>query len=264
MFPPKNNHQKFYFYWGWNRDWYTKSDIHFTSADFNFTLRDVEAHDKQRKFAIDPFLNPGAFTIPQTNFRVGYFLKNNWSISMGFDHMKYVVTQYQNVAISGTIKNTATDYNGVYNNEEIEINPNFLLMEHTDGLNYINIEMRHQNNLLNLRKYNMGKFDVNVIQGFGMGFLFPKSDVTILGNARNDEFHVSGYGISTVLGMNITFREHFFIQGEVKGGFINLPDIRITANKNDVAHQQFFFFQSNIVLGTYFRLWKVKPAPPLN
>ena len=42
----------FYFYWGWNRDAYTKSDISFSGNDYNFTLDNVVAKDRQSPFDV--------------------------------------------------------------------------------------------------------------------------------------------------------------------------------------------------------------------
>jgi hypothetical protein len=32
-------------------------------------------------------------TIPQTNFRMGYFISDHYSLAIGVDHMKYVLTK---------------------------------------------------------------------------------------------------------------------------------------------------------------------------
>jgi hypothetical protein len=39
-------------------------------------------------------------TIPQTNFRIGYFINDHYSIALGVDHMKYVA-QNQVANITG-------------------------------------------------------------------------------------------------------------------------------------------------------------------
>ena len=41
---------------------------------------------------------------------------------------------------------------------------------------------------------------------------------------------------------------------EIKGGYINMNDIRTTAESTDTAQQDFFFFQKIIALGGIFRL----------
>jgi hypothetical protein len=41
----------------------------------------------------------------------------------------------------------------------------------------------------------------------------------------------------------------------MKAGVINMPDIRTTSSSSDHAHQQFMFYQNNIVFGAliYFK-----------
>ncbi len=71
---------------------------------------------------------------------------------------------------------------------------------------------------------------------------------------RYDDFHVAGYGISAKAGLNFTFFKHFFIQTELKGGYINMPDIRTTHNTDDKASQDFYFIQTIIAFGGIFRI----------
>jgi hypothetical protein len=42
----------------------------------------------------------GKMTIPQTNFRIGYFINDHY-IALGVDHMKYVMAQNQVANITG-------------------------------------------------------------------------------------------------------------------------------------------------------------------
>jgi hypothetical protein len=51
-------------------------------------------------------------TIPQTNFRIGYFINDHYSIALGVDHMKYVMAQNQVANITGNI-NTGTPFDGL-------------------------------------------------------------------------------------------------------------------------------------------------------
>ena len=89
--PDTRKTRKFFVYWGWNRDAYTDSDIRFHGNSYDFKLSKVVAHDRQTPLGLDPYLAPGSVTIPQTNCRIGYFLNDHWSISIGLDHMKYVM-----------------------------------------------------------------------------------------------------------------------------------------------------------------------------
>lgn len=243
---PITPHQKgnFYFYWGWNFDAYTKSDIHFTGKDYDFTLQKVSAKDRQSPLEANTYLNPGNATIPQYNFRMGYFFKNHWNVSIGIDHMKYVVTQNQTVGIDGSIHNSNTPYDSNYNRGKVQLTPDFLKFEHTDGLNYLNAEVRRTFPLLTFAKSSL-----NGTAGAGFGALVPRTNTTLLSKDRYDEFHLAGFGIAAVGGLNFTFFKYFFIQTEVKFGFIDMPDIRTTQYREDKAKQSFGFRQENIVFG---------------
>lgn len=245
----KKHKSKFYFYWGWNVSSYSDSDIHFTGEDYDFTLSNVVADDRQSKFSIDKYLNPRNATIPQYNFRVGYFLKDNYSISFGMDHMKYVVRANQTVKINGEISRN-TPYDGTYSNDDVVIVADFLQFEHTDGLNYLNFEWRRFDTVLT-----RGDFSFNITEGIGIGGLLPKTNATLLNADRYDEFHWAGYGASIIAGLNLSYKR-FFMQTEWKGGIINMPRIRTTQFESDSASQHFFFSQFSLVFGGFFDLNK--------
>lgn len=244
-----------YLYWGWNRSAYTNSDIHFWGNNYNFTLDNVIAKDRQSPFTFKLYFNPTTVTIPQYNFRIGYYLNEKYDISFGADHMKYVMRNYETVAINGFISESDTQYDGYYSNDSIVLNPDFLLFEHTDGLNYENIELRRSDIW-----YSKPKFRIESRLGAGIGILIPRTNTTLLNNERYDEFHVAGYGLGIVAGVHFSFFNHFFIQFEGKPGFIHMPDIRTTQSVSDKASQSFFFLQGNMVFGGNFNLFKEKKS----
>jgi len=237
----------FSFYWGWNRAMYSNSDISFKGNNYDFTLFDVEAMDRQSKFDLGLYLNPGTITIPQYNLRIGYYLNDKYDISIGVDHMKYVMRAWQASTIDGTITNSGTAYDGSYSNASFMIKPNFLMFEHTDGLNYINTEIRRNDKL-----YNREKLTVSFIEGFGGGVLVPRTNTTLLNNPRYDQFHLAGFGLGAMIGLNVEFINHIFIQTELKAGYINMPSIRTTMFTSDIAKQSFNFLQTNVVFGYRF------------
>jgi hypothetical protein len=248
-----NQKGKIFISWGWNQSAYTKSDIHFKGSNYNFTLKDVVAKDRQTGFSLRYF-NPSKITIPQYNFRIGYYLNSKYSLSFGFDHMKYVMKQDQVVKINGDIAGSGTEYDKNYNNVPIQLTPDFLRFEHTNGLNYLNLELRRMDNLFDQRSLKIKNIDINVIEGIGAGVLYPKSDVALLNYEENDQWHIAGYGINLVTGLNVTFFKHLFIQAEAKGGYINMPNILTTHFIEDRAAQHFFFVQGNVNFGVIFKL----------
>lgn len=248
-----SNKGKIYAFWGWNRGWYTTSDIHFQGNNYDFKLDDVKASDKQTPFDVGTYFNPSTITIPQTNFRIGYFISDKIDISFGVDHMKYVMNQFQTTKITGKINNE-TIYDGTYNADEIILSKDFLQFEHTDGLNYLNFEITRNDDVLsNLKiKSNSDKIKLDFLIGFGIGAMMPRSNVTLMNNERNDEFHFAGYGFASKTGLNLTLFKYLFFRSELKGGFIHLTDIRTTKYESDRARQHFFFTQLNFLVGFTF------------
>jgi hypothetical protein len=248
-----HNKGKFYVYWGGNRDNYTKSDIRFTGDNYDFTLQDVTARDKPKGWHVD-YINPARMTIPQTNFRLGYFITDKYNLSIGVDHMKYVMYQDRVVNYNGNYPNRGT-FNENVAAKQVLLTEDFLTFEHTDGLNYVNTEINRVDDISKYLKLpNTDKFQINFTEGIGFGFLFPKTNTKLFNKARHDDYHVSGFGLSAKAGLNFTFYKHFFIQTELKGGYINMNDIRTTADNSDSASQKFWFLQKVIAFGGIFRL----------
>ncbi|MDG1384370.1 MAG: hypothetical protein P8M66_00735 [Flavobacteriaceae bacterium] len=252
------NKGKFYFYWGWNKSQYNYSDITFKGDDYDFTLSNVGAKDRQTQWDSDVYMNPTNMTIPQTVGRIGYYFHDHWNISIGVDHMKYVMVSQQFATIDGYIdlQDPVSEFNGVYDNAPIYIDEDFLEFEHTDGLNYVNMEISRVDNLGDYLKWNSKKIQLNILESFGIGVLYPKTNTTLLSKERYDEYHFSGFGLSLKGGINLTLFDHFFVQAELKTGYLNMPNIRTTPSTADSASQEFFFFQRNISFGYVFQLVK--------
>ncbi|WPO77575.1 hypothetical protein [Flavobacterium sp. KACC 22761] len=271
-----HNKGKFFVMWGGNRESYTKSDVNFRGKDYNFTVADMSAHDKPKGYHVD-YINPANMTIPQTNLRLGYFFSDHYSVTIGVDHMKYVMTQNQIANVTGNINLPADQpgsyYNGVYNNTPVDMSQNgaieggypkgeaqgyppaFLMYEHTDGLNYINTEVSRFDDISKwFGLPNIDKVQINLTEGLGAGVLYPKTNTSLLGMERHDDFHVSGFGVSAKAGLNFTFFKHFYLQGELKGGYIDMKDIRTTMSNEDKASQHFMFFQRIVAVGGIFRI----------
>ncbi len=247
----------FYLYWGWNRGYFADSDIRFLGNDYNFKLNSVKAHDRQTAFG-KTYFNLGDITIPQYNFRVGYYFHDKWNVSFGIDHMKYVMDQDQIVKMDGFI-NRGSDFDGVFSKDDRVLDVDFLSFEHTDGLNYANLELRRLENLWNIPvKKNRKAIAINLIGGAGGGLLYPRTNTRLLGQDRYDQFHLSGYGVSAVTGINVTFWKWFFLQTELKGGYIRMGDIRTTQFKEDRATQSIWFLQDNVVLGANIPVFRKK------
>jgi hypothetical protein len=229
--------------WGWNRAAYTQSDIQFTGDDYNFTLHNVEAKDRQTPFDAKTYFGLKTVTIPQTNIKLGYFINDHVAITLGVDHMKYVMVQNQTAAFTGTIDDDT--FMSMVSDNSVQLTPQFLTYEHTDGLNYL---------LTELEFYPWtptGKFvEFSMYGGIGIGAVMPKSNVKLMGYPRNDAYHLAGFGTNVKCGIEFLISNHFYVRGEGKLGYINMPSIVTReASIEDRASQQFGFAAVDFMIG---------------
>jgi hypothetical protein len=232
--------------WGWNVDAFSKSDISFKGADYDFKLHNVKASDRPSlPITYYDYLKIDRITIPQTNMRIGYFIKDNIAITVGVDHMKYVMNQDQEVKMNGTITREGP-HKGTYNGNKV-LTTDFLTFEHTDGLNYINAEAEKYFKWYQSKN---GLLAVNGFAGVGAGVLVPKTNAKLLNYERNDRFHLSGFGTALKGGVEVMFFKHITLKLENKYGYINMPDIILHQKGIEgKAKQSFFFAQLNGMLG---------------
>ena len=247
---PLSKKGQMFVFWGWNRAGFTNSDIRFKGAGYDFTLENVVAHDRPSPLSLD-YVNPGSLSIPQFNFRLGYFIKDNLALVIAQDHMKYVMDQDQLADFKGHISDPV--YAGMVQNGQVNLaDKQFLTFEHTDGLNYINIGLEKYQSL-------SSKKNVDIVwsYGSGVGMMMPKSNVKLFGNERSDRFHVAGFGADARTNINFIFWKHWMARVEGKVGYINMPDIKTTLNnKPDNAMQDFMFAQVNFGIGYTFNTKK--------
>lgn len=247
---------RMYVYWGWNRGFYSNSDITMRGDDYSLKLHNVRAHDRITKpvFNYNDYFKLSNITIPQTNVRVGYFFKDNWNISVGIDHMKYVMDNNRMVRATGSIEREGR-FKGVYDNE-ILLEEDFLTFEHTDGLNYANVEVERYTHLKGLFS---GNLSVGVFLGGGVGVVVPKTNAKFLDYERSDRFHLSGVGTSVKAGVDILIFKNLNVKFEAKQGYINMPDIRMhEKGVNGKAKQAFWFTEFAGTIGVNFNVLKSK------
>ncbi len=242
---------KMYFNWGWNRAAYTKSTLQMKGDDYNLTLQKLKAHDRPTlPVGYYNYLHAQRITIPQTDARLGYFIKNNLAFVVAVDHMKYVMDQNQTANVEGQITragNFKKQYNG-----PMPITEDFLTFEHTDGLNYINFGLEKYKNLLNNKKNNI---NISYCYGASAGVLLPKTNVKFLDYERTDRFHISGFGLATKNAIQVLFAKHFIVKIEGSVGFIDMPNIILhKTGINGKGKQNFVYTQANLEIGYQFKV----------
>jgi len=247
---------EWFLYWGWNFSTYDTSDLTFTGPGYDFTLKDITAKDRPSKLSTD-YINPLELTTPQFNFRFGFFIKDNYSISLGWDHMKYVMDIPQTVNVEGYINTTISKpaiatgtYAGTYNNTPLTVKSDMLTFEHTDGFNYVSTEVERYDDIwVAKNQQNM----LTLETGVGAGFMIPRTDVRLFGVGENNFWNFAGYGVSLKAGLKFHFTKKFYLQNTTKIGYTDLWAIHTTGrNDIDKASQTIRYLENFTALGFQF------------
>lgn len=258
IFNIKNNRDytnkgRFFVHWGYNFSWYAKSDLRLYGPGYDITLKDVIAKDRPTKLSSD-YINPAKITIPQFNFHFGYFIKDNYSISLGWDHMKYVAQIPQTVKATGFINSEISSpgistgrYAGVYDNTDLFVDEDMLQFEHTDGFNYVSAEIERYDDVWVSKSK---KQSFNFETGLGAGFIIPRTDAHLFSVGNNHFWNFAGYGVSAKVGGRFFFTKKLYLQGSMKAGWSNLTKIHTTGrNSIDNAKQKISYLENYYVLG---------------
>lgn len=242
-----------FLYWGYNRAWYTASDIHLYGPGYDLTLRDVRAKDRPSTFDLATYCSPASMWIPQYNYRVGWFLRNGVSLSLGMDHMKYVVQQDQEVLLEGRVdaERSARHARPAGSSGKVVLSEDLLRYEHTDGLNLLSVDLDKYQGLWHNNDH---RFRLDFFAGAHAGAVIPRSDVRVFGEGINNRFNVAGYGLGAQTGLHITLFKHGFIRNTLRAGYIDLPKVLTTGSADTGADQHFWFVQHAITAGVLFHL----------
>lgn len=238
-------------YWGYNRSGYTKSNIRFQGPGYDFTLAGSVAHDNPSKFSAESYLDPRNITVPQFNARIGYYFAHHWAISFGYDHMKYIFKDGNEVLLSGTIApgvDPETNWSGVYNSQPVTTNREQFHYENSNGLNYLRLELTRTDMLF--AAGDKDQFAISSNLGVSTGSLLSFNDFTFAGQKNTTTVSMSGYGLSAHAGLRFEFFRHLFIGTNISGGFNHQLKVRTRPNDPSAfARHSYGYYEYNAVLG---------------
>lgn len=246
----------FYFYWGYNRSAYTKSNLTLVGPGYNFTLNDLSASDNPELFNPKVYFNPRKITIPQFNIRMGYYFGDHWGVSLGYDHIKYVMDNNQTISLTGHIdEELGATWSGNYQSQPATTNAKFIHYENSDGLNYMRLSAMRVDHILSCGKNNWFKLDWQV--GVSSGFILSFNDFNFAGQFDRRTVSISGLGVSVHPAIRAVFLDHLFLQFDLGAGFINQTRVKTRPDSNeDYAFQNFGYLSTDFVFGYKWRFRK--------
>tara|TARA_R110002072_G_scaffold251518_5_gene410422 strand:- start:20104 stop:20967 length:864 start_codon:yes stop_codon:yes gene_type:complete len=229
-------------YWGYNRSAYTKSNMRFVGPGYDFTLAGAVAHDNPEKVGA-VYFDPSRISIPQFNARIGYYFKDHWAISFGYDHMKYIFADKNEVTLSGKIDpGVDNNWSGTYSAEPVITDRKVFHYENSDGLNYLRFELTRTDQWLKVGNKDWFAFSTNV--GIAAGGLLSFNDFTFAQQKSVRTISMSGYGVSAHLGARFEFLRHVFIETKLGGGLNHQLKVRNRQNDPSAYTRQAYGYAS--------------------
>ena len=231
-----------YFSWGYNTEWYTRSNIHISQPSLknNVTFVNIVAHDHK---GWDQQLLRTQLTIPQYNYRIGYFFnkKQDWGFEINFDHTKYVVVHNQSVRMTGV-------YHGRNVDTTVIANPSTIVWQLNNGANFLEFNLVKRIRLVNVWKSN---FRLDGLLKLGVGPNIPHVQNTIFGNDNYPHFQLGGWNADADAAIRLTFFKHLFFELYDKVVYARYWDLRLY---NGTGKQAFGCYELALVIGGTFKL----------
>ncbi len=263
---PKNRWQQrysggkgtFFLRYGWNRSWYTKSDLSVWGPGYAFTVKNAVGKDAPAKFSFSKYFSPKTWSIPQFSTKLGYYFADNWAVSIGWDHMKYVLEEGTYRFSAYVVSTVYKDWAGVYDDTPVETEYEYFHYENSDGLNYARVEIHRADQWWRQKK---GIIAFNTLFGISTGMVITRNDFGIGELPHKNRFAVSGWGLSAHLGIRIDFINFIFLQYNFGGGLIHLPKVNTYDDEPHYARQVFLYGEMDFAFGAFWYITKINRVP---
>lgn len=237
----KKNKGAFYFSWGYNKEWYTHSDVKVNQPALNsqYTFNQVQSHD-------NPGWDKGLFSIPlsipQYNYRIGYFFNQQKGLAfeINFDHTKHIIQDGQSVQVTGILNGRQVDTtlqfsasNGFY--YFLNNGANFLLFNLVKRWHWYEAKS--------------GKFTLDALGKAGIGPVIPHVQNQLFGKDNQEGFQLGGWNIGVEAALRATFFKHTYVAFSNKIDYARYANLKVYQG---TARQAFGTYELILSLGYSF------------
>lgn len=229
---------RMYFSWGYNKEWYTKSNIHVQqeSKGNDFVFAGILGKDKPGWDTKSIFKQP--ISIPQYNYRLGYWLNDDWAVELNFDHTKYQVEQEQWLHVKGTMDHRAVD--------TYFVNRGNIRWQLNNGANFFLFNLVRR---IQVPRLNYKNFNVSLLTKGGVGFMVPHVENTIFGASNKPGFQFGGWDVGAEAALRFTFFRISYLEFCNKAVYARYSNLRVDGGK---ARQAFGCYELILNLGVNF------------
>lgn len=223
----KKKRGEFYLSWGYNTEWYTKSTIKIYQPELGnrFRFVNVKGHDHR---GWDEGLFSKALSIPQYNYRLGYFFndKNNLGVEINFDHTKFIFADNQQVHVKGSFGSKSYDGTVLFKDNSNESNPDsssyyFL----NNGANFLLFNIMKRWHWYTNKKENV---KVDFLGKAGIGPVIPHVQNKFFDQPENNpHFQIGGWNTGLEGAVRSTFFRHVYLEFAGKLDYARYSGLKI-------------------------------------
>lgn len=197
--------REYFVSWGYNGDFYTKSDLHIEQPSLgnDFALEGVQARDSKPWTMIFGH----SLFVPQYNVRAGIFFNERWGVELALDHMKWIVRQDQDVRMTGTL-------NGTEGNSTVTLTTDVLRYKLNNGANPVFVNVVRRGGLRGVRERTGA---VSWLAKAGGGFAMPHTENVLFGQPNEKGFQFfHGVDMDVAAAVRVTLPKRLYFEFEEK------------------------------------------------
>ena len=248
----KERNGELYFSWGYNKEWYTTSNVSVSQPSLGNSFTFVHAKGADHPGWNEQFFTK-AITIPQYNYRLGYIFnkEKGLGVEINFDHTKWIFNDNQLVHIKGEMHNKAID-GQVFFADSVAGSDSSSYHYLNNGANFLLF------NIVKRWHIYANKKQTILLDGFGklgVGPVVPHVQVKYFDQPENDpHFQIGGWNVGVEGVIRATFFHYAYLEYSNKLDYARYTNLKIYQG---TAKQAFGTYEMVLSLGVSFPVGKV-------
>jgi hypothetical protein len=224
---PKNwRKHELYFSWGYNKEWYTRSNVSVSQPSLgnSFTFKSAIGVDHPG-WENEQFFTK-ALSIPQYNYRLGYTIdrEKGWGVEINFDHTKWLFRDNQMVQLVGKVNGKPYDGQVLFA-DSVAGSDSSSYHYLNNGANFLLFNVVKRWCLWENRK---GTIRFDGLAKFGVGPLIPHVQVKYFDQPGNDpHFQLGGWNVGLEADIKATFFQYVFLEYGNKLDYARYSNLKI-------------------------------------
>lgn len=218
----KHTGAELYFSWGYNTEWYSRSNVKVRQPGLgnDYTFKRIKGHDR---VGWDHQILKKGLTIPQYNYRLGYFLSpstgwGGWGFEINFDHTKFIFQDGQDAKITGKLNGRIVDTTVQFSKD------NGFYYYLNNGANFLLFNLVRRYDFYSTRD---GRLKIQLLGKVGVGPVIPHVENSFFGKPNKPHFQLGGWNTGLEGTIKVSLFNYAFIEYANKFDYARYSNLKI-------------------------------------